>query len=281
MEQAFSLLLAAGPLIAILGLIWPRPFGGSRAGGLAIGLGMAIVGGIGGYAVLPEAEKNRLRQEREVARAAHDAQRARDAAVREAQEAEDRRRQEAQRQAEADARARLDACRPVGPNDATPLGGYACPGDQRRFAEVIRSFRASFTNENNQIRQAELRADRARQLCQILLSGWVQDWRGTLRAMALTERGRVALSVELEGVASTAFETSGAGTSRLADATQVRPDTETYAVLRTLSSGQRVIFSGEIIKGPADCGLGTRETDVQMMLGPRFYFRFTEVRAAD
>lgn len=160
---------------------------------------------------------------------------------------------------------------------AAPLGGFACPPKQGELIELLRRYNTEYRTAPNDIRRRELRAARAREICALIPGAAVQNWLGILRDMEVLDNGRVALVVEISGT-YLRFMTSGRTGSRLADETQVRPNTVLHWQLRDLRPGnQRVRFSAHLMAGGPDCFLGARETEVQMMIGTEFFVRFTDI----
>lgn len=244
----FIIIMLAGPVIFLLGMIAPKFMGGSRKKAALWGLGMAV-GGFAGALVTVDATDPPTRE----------------AAQRAAVSA-----QSIQGQAQPPAPAAPARAAP------TPAPTLPVPGDQQALMDAVSTFRANYNAAANDMARGAQRPARAEAICRAVPSLVVRNWVGTVSELTSNNEGRGVLAIALDR-----YTTVSTWNNSLSDAmhsTLIAPNSDVFRSAVALSRGQTVTFSGQFFRDQADCLSEASLTMRGGMTSPRFVFRFSEVR---
>jgi len=150
---------------------------------------------------------------------------------------------------------------------------------QEAFVEAVRNSKAAYESAPNEMLKGATRPARGRELCGVLPDGTVSDWTGEIVRLSSNNEGKGVVSVELaEGVF---MKTWNNALSDRGDRTLIETSSPLFARVASLAVGQRVRFSGDLVRDGLDCFKeGSLSVD-GAMTEPEFIIRFTDIRVAE
>lgn len=150
------------------------------------------------------------------------------------------------------------------------------PGDERAFLVAVTKGRDTFNAGRNEMEKGSARPLRARAICDAVSPGRVDNWIGKVVNLSTNGDGKGVLAIEIGR--KIFVKTWNNAVSDISDRTLLDPDSPIYKQALSLTRGQRVQFSGDLIANSTDC---VRESSVTLqgsLIEPEFIFRFSDLR---
>lgn len=158
------------------------------------------------------------------------------------------------------------------------------PSGQAAFctvaSEAARAYEAAKSSGANEIALSQARERRrsAFEASDRTASGSVSDWIGTVEQVKTSMDGAASVEVRIPCDMTVTLKTANNMVSdALMGGTMVKPETQLYAALAKLKSGERVRFSGSLILDKTDHFQEMSVTEAGSMSEPEFLFRFSEM----
>jgi len=147
------------------------------------------------------------------------------------------------------------------------------PENEIRFIGVVEKYAKSFRTTKNELQQSTLRDHRKQELSKINTK--VVSWVGTINQLSTNSEGKAILSVRISPY--TEIKTWNNALSDIMANTLIEKGTSLYKVLTTLSTGQKVKFSGSFFPSADDFIEETSMTIQGSMQNPEFLFKFESI----
>ena len=147
------------------------------------------------------------------------------------------------------------------------------PENEIRFIGVVEKYAKSFRTTKNELQQSTLRDHRKQELSKINTK--VVSWVGTINQLSTNSEGKAILSVRISPY--TEIKTWNNALSGIMANTLIEKGTSLYKVLTTLSTGQKVKFSGSFFPSADDFIEETSMTIQGSMQNPEFLFKFESI----
>lgn len=149
---------------------------------------------------------------------------------------------------------------------------------QDTFVEAVRRFKAAYGSAPNDMLKGATRPARGRELCAVLPGGRVSGWTGEIVRLSSNNEGKGVVSIRLaEGVL---MKTWNNALSDLGDRTLIETSSPLFARVAVLAVGQKVRFSGDLVRDDLDCFKEGSLSVGGAMTEPEFIIRFTDIQVA-
>ncbi len=151
----------------------------------------------------------------------------------------------------------------------------AMPQQQRAFLAAVEAGRNSYAAGSNDMAKGAARPMRASAICSALGSSPIDDWTGTVSKLSSNGDGKGVLEIEIGR--NVFVKTWNNALSDIVDKTLFEPDSSIYREAVSLTTGQRVRFSGMFLDSSTDCVKEGSLTLDGSLTEPEFIFRFSQV----
>jgi hypothetical protein len=155
------------------------------------------------------------------------------------------------------------------------IPAVSLPASQQGFVDIVEASRRAYNAAANDMAKGSTRPTRARGLCDSLSGTAVNNWIGTITTLSTNSDGDGVLAVSI--AKDITFKTWNNSFSDMSDNTILNHTSSIYRKASALSVGQKVRFSGNLIRAQTDC---FKESSISMsgsMLDPEFIFRFGSI----
>jgi hypothetical protein len=155
------------------------------------------------------------------------------------------------------------------------------PQAQIQFTEIFKTYKKSFRDAENELKQARLRSQRKQEFANALGGLSATSWRGKIKTLDTNSEGKAILKVTIpDGNYSSDIEigTWNNALSDIMDNTLIDGDSPLYDILIDLSKKQEVEFSGVFFSAEADYIKASNLTIHGAMTSPDFLFKFESVK---
>lgn len=148
------------------------------------------------------------------------------------------------------------------------------------FIQAVKSSQTSSEQAKNDMVRGGIKARRDRELCKVISSKSVINWRGKVTKLDANSDGKGVLEVEIsDGISLKTWNNS---LSDMYDNTLIDPGTDLFEAASSLSKGQDVTFSGDFAsdQNKGECA---KEASFGLQGGlrePEFIFRFSSIKTA-
>ena len=149
------------------------------------------------------------------------------------------------------------------------------PKDQAEFIKNISQYSEDFIKAKNELQQSAMRDQRKQTLSRSLRGLSVQSWIGTINKLETNNDGQAILSLRISP--NIEIKTWNNSLSDINANTIISKGSELYKNLFNLSTGQKVIFSGDFLPSKSDFIEETSLTIKGSMESPEFLFKFKSV----
>ena len=158
------------------------------------------------------------------------------------------------------------------PKPTNPFGPQ--PAQQTRFIQLANEARDDFANASNDLKAGAALSGRNDAMCQLLGSGQVAGWTGTVTTLDSNGDGHGIVTIEI--APDTELGTWNNAFSDIMDDTLVKPGPLLNKLL-DLEEGQNVRFSGSFRGTGGTCVNDSRLTQAGSVEDPSFIFRFADI----
>lgn len=158
------------------------------------------------------------------------------------------------------------------PKPTNPFGPQ--PAQQTQFIEIANEARDNFANASNDLKAGAALSGRNDAMCQLLGSGQVAGWTGTVTTLDSNGDGHGVVTIEI--APDTEMGTWNNAFSDIMDDTLVKPGPLLDKLLE-LEEGQNVRFSGSFRGAGGTCVNDSRLTQAGSVEDPSFIFRFADI----
>ena len=155
------------------------------------------------------------------------------------------------------------------------------PQAQIQFTEIFKTYKKSFRDTENELKQARLRSQRKQEFANALGGLSATSWRGKIKKLDTNSEGKAILKVTIpDGNYSSDIEigTWNNALSDIMDNTLIDGDSPLFDILIDLSKKQEVEFSGGFFSDEADYIKASNLTIHGAMTSPDFLFKFESVK---
>ena len=148
-------------------------------------------------------------------------------------------------------------------------------GDEDTFISAVVRSREAYQAAANDLAKGGTRAMRKKEICAVLHSMSVQQWKGTIAKLSSNSEGKGVLYVKI--APDVQLTTWNNRISDMSDDTLIEPSSSLFQTLSHLKTGDAVTISGSFVQADQDCVKESSMTLSGSMLSPDFVFRFSEV----
>ncbi len=149
------------------------------------------------------------------------------------------------------------------------------PNEQDQFVSDILAARETFRSASTEMQEGATRPSRSKALCATFPSGNMERWIGTVKELTTNGDGLGVISISIGDDVN--VKTWNNALSDLVSKTLVAPGTPLYDSMLRLAVGDDVVFSGNLIKGGADCFQESSMTLRGSMTSPEFIAQFRQI----
>lgn len=149
------------------------------------------------------------------------------------------------------------------------------PSEQSEFVRIIENARAAYNAAQNDMAKGGIRSERKQAICNLLKSGYKENWIGSINELSSNSEGKGVLSVSI-GEKIT-LETWNNALSDFSAQTLIDPHSELFKTVSKLQEGDEIVFSGHFFAGDNDCIEEQSFTLNGSLKTPSFTFQFVKV----
>lgn len=158
------------------------------------------------------------------------------------------------------------------PKPTNPYGPQ--PAQQSQFLTIANDARDTFANASNDLKAGAALSGRNDAMCQLLGSGQIAGWTGTVTTLDSNGDGYGIVTIEI--APDTELGTWNNAFSDIMDDTLIKPGPLLDKLLE-LEEGQNVKFSGSFRGSGGTCVNDSRLTQAGSVEDPSFIFRFADI----
>jgi hypothetical protein len=158
------------------------------------------------------------------------------------------------------------------PKPTNPYGPQ--PAQEAQFIQIANEARDDFANASNDLKAGAALSGRNDAMCQLLGSGQVAGWTGTVTTLDSNGDGHGIVTIEI--APDTELGTWNNAFSDIMDDTLVKPGPLLNKLLE-LEEGDNVRFSGTFRGSAGTCVNDSRLTQAGSVEDPSFIFRFADI----
>nr|WP_300048121.1 hypothetical protein [uncultured Nocardioides sp.] len=158
------------------------------------------------------------------------------------------------------------------PKPTNPYGPQ--PAQQAQFIMIANEARDNFANASNDLKAGAALSGRNDAMCQLLGSGQIAGWTGTVTTLDSNGDGHGIVTIEI--APDTELGTWNNAFSDIMDDTLVKPGPLLNKLLE-LEEGENVRFSGTFRGSGGTCVNDSRLTQAGSVEDPSFIFRFADI----
>lgn len=149
------------------------------------------------------------------------------------------------------------------------------PENEIRFISVVEKYVKSFSETKNELQQSLLRNQRNQDLSKSFNSLYIKSWIGVINQLSTNSEGKAILSIRISP--NIEIKTWNNSLSDIMANTLIDKGTPLYKILTTLSTGQKVKFTGNFLPSSDDYMKETSVTIRGSMRSPEFLFKFESI----